>query len=162
MGMWCGEKKFRYRGWEGVEIYRYRLWVNFNTAKCALEQGIIKIGGVAAKREMPIEERAKEEKAEVNLLEVCVTQVEQAEEKEDEYSDALDTTDGLPLIETENLDGDTSDNESDGSSSSSSYVTAFSEDGSVSETTPEPEKEEAAATDPFKVSVSGSFCLRLC
>lgn len=43
VGQWCYENKFRYAGWPDVELRKYRLFVNFNTAKYALKGRVFEV-----------------------------------------------------------------------------------------------------------------------
>ncbi|KAL1602068.1 hypothetical protein SLS59_005236 [Nothophoma quercina] len=130
IGSWCHDNKgkFRYTGWADVELRKYCLFVNFNAAKYALEEGLFKV-----EREMP-EKRPFRKSAECGV------------------DKNFEQPNNVQIMEVR-VENTGSDAESTGGSSAASSETACfkNEVGAQNE-----EKEAAAVietvpTDPFKV-----------
>lgn len=75
------KQEFRYSGWPDVELHRYRMFVNFNTAKYASRRGEFKIG----KREEKAESEVTRVVKEMGKIEVSSALAEKAEQKAAEY-----------------------------------------------------------------------------
>ena len=130
IGSWCHDNKdkFRYAGWADVELRKYCLFVNFNAAKYALEDGLFKV-----EREVP-EKRSFKKSAGCGV------------DKNFEQPNDVQIVEGR-------VDNTRSDAESTGGSSAASSETTCSENEGDAQN----EEKEAAAvvettpTDPFKV-----------
>lgn len=145
VGQWCYDNKFRYAGWPDVEFRKYRLFVNFNAAKYALESDIFEV-----KRAVPLLAQSHAKKSAV---------AKEYEAQPIEVKASANEESGIvsvfgPVTGADTPDGcNRGDNTRSASASSSVSASLSSDevDGTFTPATTEPQK-EAAPVDPFKVS----------
>ena len=151
VGQWCFDNKFRYTGWPDVALHKYRLYVNFNAAKYALEDGVFEVERAVPDRK-PVKkangqerDNTLEQEDEVQTLEVQVPTSEHA---------GNTRTDRLQDVKTATMDGQDDGIQPVSHSSVTSPETTCSNGAPFTKALARLEKEEAAAAvDPFKVSL---------
>ena len=160
VGQWCYDNHFRYAGWPDVELRKYRLFVNFNAAKYALEDGIFDVERAVP----PLVKNAKDHRKKSAVRKDEVAVIEMKAPIDDESEDA-------PVFDLDGYDRSSHDDGMNSASASPSTPTSsFSseidaETAPLTPASPEPEKEVAPA-DPFKVCsilfTSSSLYLESC
>lgn len=165
MGEWCYIHRFRYTGWEDVELRKYKLFVNFNAAKYALKEGRFAVERAVLKRDAVSKSSGDVERGvhEQRVDEIEVIRVRGAVAPQDKQAVICEIADDAQDTEIISSDGSKSDCGVECSSCSSSPCTIDFEDASHTSTVTELGKQEPAAADPFKVIIpfslsAPSFC----
>lgn len=160
---WCYQHYFRYTGWHDVDLRKFRLFVHFNTAKYALQEGVIKVERAVPKRvacvakdEKDVRKEARDKGVEVCKSKRSASGAEEEKKHQDivaRIKDLVGTSDGSrsPGV-TQDSDA-TASVPSETESSDEDLLIDTDEDILVQATAElQLEELEAGPVDPFKVS----------